>query len=274
MEPRVQYVALQPQPQPSSWAPWIAAVVTVILSIIAQRYAPTLPPIPAPPFPSYPAPTPPAPTPPTPTPPAPPIPPAPKADTLAAIGRIQFGNAGCTATVIAPRRPDGKWWVLTAAHCVDSIGQRGSMKFRNGQQCGLVVVSLNRKADCCWCLTDTNTVEYPFAYLAKASPAPGSRIWHAGYGVDVPGNREDGTVTTGPNSDGQIEMRLSVSSGDSGGGIALNENGEVISCVCCTTAKGQVARVWGASPEAIAAARSTAAFDEEWIPIPIRECAH
>lgn len=266
-------IAQQPQ---TRMHPLLAALYGIIASILAQGYGfplPQLPQRPATPSPA-PAPAPPtSPTPPAtpaPIPPTPaPTPPAPKADTLAAIGRIQFGNAGCTATIIGPRRDDGRYWVLTAAHCVSSVGQSGTMKLRDGRSFGIQTVAINRTADCCWCVTSTNSVEYPIAFVADRSPAPGSRIWHAGFGVDVPGNREDGTVTTGPNSEGQIEMRISVSSGDSGGGIALDEDGRIISCVCCTTIRGAVGRVWGASPEAINALKPKAVFADEWTPIEV-----
>jgi hypothetical protein len=38
-----------------------------------------------------------------------------KLDSVAALGRFRFGKAGCTATMIGSRRPDGCWDVLTAA---------------------------------------------------------------------------------------------------------------------------------------------------------------
>jgi hypothetical protein len=145
------------------------------------------------------------------------------------------------------------------------------MKLRDGRSFGIERVSIDERADCCWCLTMTNAEQLPTTTVATKTPAAGTRIWHAGYGIDKPGNREDGTVTSGPNGDGQIEMRLSVSSGDSGGGIINNETGEVISCVCCTTARGATARVWGASPEAINKLRAESQPAEAWEPLLIPE---
>lgn len=58
------------------------------------------------------------------TPPVTPPTPKAKADPWNALGRIQFVNAGCTATVVHPRRADGRWDVLTAAHCVDHVRVR------------------------------------------------------------------------------------------------------------------------------------------------------
>ena len=53
--------------------------------------------------------------------PVPPVPPKPdpkppgdgKLDPVGALGRIRFGNAGCTATVIGPRRPSPTGWPST-----------------------------------------------------------------------------------------------------------------------------------------------------------------
>jgi len=249
------------------WLHWIlTAAVSAALAFIGAKWGihiPPPPPLPATPPPVIIQPPPPAPK------VEPPAAPEPKADAPAAIGRIQFGTAGCTATVIGPRREDGRWWVLTAAHCVRGIGQHGVMRLKDGRTTGITVAAVNERADCCWCVTETNSEVYPFAVLARQSPVPGTRVWHAGYGVHVPGNREDGQVEAGPDQNGQIRMRLSVSSGDSGGAICLNEQDEVVSCVCCTTAKGQVAQVWGASPEAIHRAKPTSMALDDWNPVEI-----
>lgn len=203
------------------------------------------------------------------------LPPAPKKpDAANALGRIQFGNAGCTATVIGPRRADGKWDVLTAAHCVTNVGvgAKGSMTLKDGRKIGVKVARIDEKPDCAWLVTDDATLDdIAFAVIAGANPAPGVKIWHAGYGVDIPGIREDGTVTTGENGEGQIEMGLSVSSGDSGGGIFRDDTGELIACVCCTTAKGQRARVWGCSAETANKLRPGTTGREEWVPAEMPE---
>ncbi len=210
--------------------------------------------------------------PPTPTPPpgTPPVTaPEPKPDTLNAIGRIQFGQAGCTATVIGPRRADGRWNVLTAAHCVSKVGEAGVMRFRDGKTTGLVVAAFDRTADACWCVT-TDAGVYPFAFLADTTPPAGSKVWHAGFGVDTPANREDGEVKAGPNAQGQTQFWLSVSPGDSGGGICLDESGRVISPTCCTTRLAAPGDVWGASPEScrrlLAQATLFHVFDD-WKPV-------
>lgn len=212
------------------------------------------------------------PAPPTlPTPPEQPAKPEAGPDAPAAIGRIQFGNAGCTATVIGPRRPDGRWLVLTASHCVEAVGQQGSMRLLDGRTTALQVVALDRTSDCCWCVTTTNSEVFPFALLAATDPQPGESVWHAGFGFDRPGNREEGEVRSAPNDRGQLHFWLNVSSGDSGGGICTNAKGEVVSCVCCTTSIANKADVWGASVAAIRKLRpgpGQEVFDI-WKPIPV-----
>jgi len=128
---------------------------------------------------------------------------------------------------------------------------------------------LEKTSDHAWGATDASDANYPHALLADATPPVGTKIWHAGYGVDVPANREDGTITAGRDSNGQIRMRLSVSSGDSGGGIVIDSNGRVVSNVCCTSGRGQMADVWGASVESMRAGQSDVAALDEWKPIEV-----
>jgi hypothetical protein len=238
---------------------FLAALLAAALAAVGARYGIPIPP-PAPP---------PATTAPEVGPAPMPLPQPPSPDTPRAIARIQFGNAGCTATVIGPRLGDGRYWVLTASHCVQSIGQHGTMRMLDGRTLGIVVQALDRKPDCCWCLTESNAEVLPFALLADRSPAPGTRIWHAGYGVDKPGNREDGSVDAAPDSNGQLRMTLSVSSGDSGGGICIDQDNRVISCVCCTAARGQRSSVWGASVESIRRTQPAGVVADIWTPIEI-----
>lgn len=248
-----------PPPQPvaiiggGKLAPWIAAVVTAILSVVIGKYLPNLPPLPS---------LPPA--------AAPQQPPAPKplTDPTAAVGKIKIGNYGCTATVIGPRREDGRWDALTAEHCVPPGVATGTMTLRSGLVLPITVAVKDVRSDCCWLVVD-GPPDLPYAMLAAVTPAPGTPVFHCGFGVDKPGNREAGTVTAAPNGDGQTEYRLSVSSGDSGGGICLTDRGEVLSPVCCTTLPGSVARVWGASPEACQRLRPRFAATSDWVPVPM-----
>ncbi len=193
-----------------------------------------------------------------------------KLDPVNALGRIRFGNAGCTATVIGPRRPNGKWDVLTAAHCVNGVGQKGTISLKDGRTLGLRVVTHHKGPDVAWCVTDDEIADLPYALIAAKNPEPGTAIWHMGYGVDKPGNREDGTVAQGENAQGQLRMTLSVSSGDSGGGIFRSDTNELISVVCCTSGMARKVSMWGCSAEVAQKTRPRATdTDETWEPVPI-----
>lgn len=199
----------------------------------------------------------------------PPEKPGPQPDPLQAIGRGSRPGVGCSFTIMGPRRPDGRYDILTAAHCCDNLREKWTGKLRNGTTLGFTITNINRTSDYAWGVTDSNISELPYALLADASPPNGTKIWHSGFGVHIPGNREDGVMVQQENSDGQIEMRLSVSSGDSGGGIVIDHNGRIVSTVCCTTGLGQPARVWGASPERIRTGRVVMVDLDEWTPLPM-----
>jgi len=202
--------------------------------------------------------------------PTPPMPGDGKLDPVAALGRIRFGNAGCTATVIGPRRPDGKWDVLTAAHCVAGEGARGTMTLKDGRSLAIRVVGHYKTPDLAWCVTEEAVADLPYAKLAPKNPEPSTAIWHMGYGVDKPGNREDGVVSAAENGDGQLRMSLSVSSGDSGGGIFRADSNELISVVCCTSGLGRTTAMWGGSADAARRTRPKAAeADAAWLPVPM-----
>lgn len=212
------------------------------------------------------------PTPPPSTAPTPPpgTDPNPKPNPVAAICQIQFGNAGCTATWLYPQLPDGRWQGMTAAHCVKGQPSQGVAVLKDGRRLRVVVQASFDEPDVAFIITETPVEIMPYAILAKADAEPGEKIWHMGYGTDRPGNREDGSVNAKANPQGQCEYTLSVSHGDSGGGIALNSNGEILSPVCCTTAIGRTGRVWGCSPVMARKLRPLPIpAIEEWTPIPI-----
>lgn len=203
-------------------------------------------------------------------PPPPPPPAEPKAgklDPVQALGRVQFGNSSCTATVIGPRRADGRWDVLTASHCMSGVGAKGTLHTKSGKALPVRVVVHQKRPDLAWLVTADPVDELAFANVAAANPAVGVKMFHQGYGVDRPGNREDGTVTNSENGDGQTQFRLSVSPGDSGGGMLRADTLELISTVCCTTRLAGTGDVWGASVRSIRAARP-GAVNLDALPIP------
>lgn len=208
------------------------------------------------------------------------VPPAPpkggKLDAPAALAKIYFAPYGCTATVIGPRRPDGKWDLVSAAHCIAhvGVGSKGSAKLPDGREFKIVVTALDKASDVSWLVTDDVIEDMPYANLASENPPVGTKVWHAGYGVDKPGNREEGVVTQAENSDGQLKFSLSVSSGDSGGGIFRADTNELVATVCCTLSRGSQATMWGGSVKRARALRpksTQAEFTWEPIPMPLVE---
>jgi hypothetical protein len=208
------------------------------------------------------------------------VPPAPepkppgKANAERAIGKLRFGNAGCTATVIGPKRGDGKWDILTAAHCTGGVGSRGTFTLKDGRTLAVTVAARNADSDLAWLVTDAAVDDLPFASLAAKNPPVGTEVWHMGYGIDRPGNREDGRVTGPETPGGRLQMELSVSSGDSGGGIFRADTDELIAVVCCTTERGRKTLMFGGSAERANRLRPAATTDADaWEPLPIPVCA-
>lgn len=237
------------------------ALVSCLLSCLISRWGmappeirlfpPVCPQSPETPQPVQPSPVPVAPLPVPSKPDEPITPPAAKPDPRNAIVRISARGAGCSATIIGPRRKDGRYDVLTAAHCVRAGGEKWRIEFRDGKTASFTVNATDDTSDCAWGVTDEDIGELPFALLAERSPAIGERVWHSGWGIRVPGNLESGTVIGRRDSRNQIAMRLSVSSGDSGGGIAQHSDGRIVSVVCCTVGRGFDVETNGASVEAM-----------------------
>jgi hypothetical protein len=206
------------------------------------------------------------------------VPPAPepktpgKANAEQAIGKLRFGNAGCTATVIGPKRSDGKWDILTAAHCTGGPGSRGTFALKDGRTLAVKVAARNTEADLTWLVTDAAVDDLPFANLAAKNPTVGTEVWHMGYGIDKPGNRETGKTTGAETSDGQLPMELSVSSGDSGGGIFRADTNELVAVVCCTTERGRKVLMFGGSAERAARMRPAKTDTDAWEPLAIPVC--
>lgn len=177
--------------------------------------------------------------------------PAPKPDgkpsPRAALGRLRMGSAGCTATVIGPQRADGRWDVLSAAHCVPAGLKKATFTLPDGTALALTLSIKEASSDLAWFTTDEKRDGLPFALLALKVPEAGTVVWHAGFGVDRPGNLEKGRVTAGEDSTRQVRFDLNVSSGDSGGGIFRENTGELVAAVCCTKGIGRLAPMYGGS---------------------------
>lgn len=241
------------------WAPTLISAALAALGVrwgIAPPDVHLFPPICPPTTPA--PPVPPGDTP-IPIPPAPPNPPAPPPEktpnTLAAMVRLSGRGAGCSGTVIGPRRSDGRYWVLTAAHCVRAGGERWTMTFRDGRKADMTVTNTDDTSDCAWGITDRDYGELPFALLADKSPTGGETVWHSGFGVNRPGNRETGEVIGRADRNNQLAFTLAVSSGDSGGGVALSGSDRIVSVVCCTVGGFRNVETRGASVEAMVKAR-------------------
>jgi hypothetical protein len=158
-----------------------------------------------------------------------------KAVTDAALGKLFVGNSMCTATVIGPRRADGRWLLLTAAHCTGGVGSRGTFELQDGREVRCSIKVRSESGDLAVLLTDSATLgDLPYALMADDEPAPGTKVWQAGYGWNQPRVRKDGEVIGGPNSNWQLRFNLSVSNGDSGGPIFDAKTGRVLAAVCCT----------------------------------------
>ena len=167
---------------------------------------------------------------------------------LPAVGKLIVGNSLCTGTVVGPRRADGRWDILTACHCLADGPNQGSFTLRDGQKMAVRVVVRAPGPDIGWCVTeDANLAGLPFAMLSSTAPAPGTKVWHQGYGEQLPGNREEGKVLSGPDAKGMLSMLLSVSNGDSGAGVFRVDNDELVATVCCTLRTKARVQMWGGS---------------------------
>jgi len=199
--------------------------------------------------------------------------PKPEENACEAIVKVVMAGGYCSGTVIGPPPADGRWTIVSAAHCFRRIGEPVEFITRRGIAGRAIVIAINRKSDCAILKTE-EFQRLPFILLAGDIPAVGEKVFHCGYGTHLPGNREDGVVLSGEDSNGQVRYRISVSHGDSGGGIVSTVSGRLLSPVCCTTRIAGLGDVWGASPRVIrdmVAKPATFASDLEPIKMPIRE---
>lgn len=198
--------------------------------------------------------------------------PQPPGDPVKAIGRVIMSGGYCSGTILGPPRPDKRHMILSAAHCFKGVNEK--INFQTLHNAGEVrsfsctVVAINRQSDVAILVTDDAQPGLPWVKVAKETPPVNTEIFHAGFGRHVPGNVEKGRVLAAPNRDGQVQYWLSVSPGDSGGGIMFTAQGEVLSPVCCTTRLDGPGNVWGGAPEVVnKMLTSPANYSEDLVPV-------
>lgn len=193
-------------------------------------------------------------------------------ECIAAVGRVQFGGGACSSQAVYPRRTDGRWDVLCAAHCVTAAGQRGRMRIKDGREFGVTVVAVNKPADAVWLRTDDVIERLPAVLLADDDAQAGDIVWQSGYGWNQPGVVKEGTCDGARQADGKQPFVISLSQGDSGGGFFRASDNRLVSVACCTTEIAKKALAFGPSVTAIKALRLTAASWDDWSPSPVPQC--
>ena len=171
--------------------------------------------------------------------------------------RFNSGHLAGSATIIGPRRADGRFGILTAAHCIPEGQALGSITTRDGRTGAVRLDRLERSRDWAWCETIDTALELPYAKLSTAAAVPGSRVWHSGFGFDRPGNVEVGKILSAGPMLGRVRVLLNVSSGDSGAGVFLCDGGELVAVVSSTARTGALAEVTGADPPPCPPPRTT-----------------
>jgi S1-C subfamily serine protease len=171
----------------------------------------------------------------------------------AAGNRVEQSSCG-TATVVWPRRADGRWDVLTAAHCFPDGKTEGTVTLKDGRTFAVTLTHRCERSDLAWCVTRRKSCFMPWAKLGQDAK-PGDRVWHNGFGWDKPGNTERGTSTGGNGHEPapRLFFELNVSQGDSGGGVFDAQTGLLVGVVSSTSAPAQKASM-SAGPASSAAA--------------------
>lgn len=156
----------------------------------------------------------------------------------AAVGRLEVPMPGRppakgSATVIGPRREDGRWHVLTAAHVLSPAprmpvprGTVGWLTLKDGRTVSLSVVDADPALDVALMVTRLPWKSLPHAPLAKEAPKEGDRVWHCGYSPYAQGRVRDLVVAKGLFVNA-TPFHGEVGHGDSGGGV-FNERGELV----------------------------------------------
>ncbi len=136
--------------------------------------------------------------------------------------RISTGTAGCSGTFI---RHEGKIKLLTAKHCVRSVGQRVTIYWQ--KKLAGKVERISRNHDLALVAIDgSEELDLPIAKIA-GRVSSGMQAWHHGFGVDRPGNVERGEIINPGDFRRDCTFTVRLSSGDSGCGV-FSESGELI----------------------------------------------
>ncbi len=178
-------------------------------------------------------------------------PPKPAADPRDAIVKVVMSGGYCSGTVVNGQHADGSYSVVSASHCFKQVGEEASLILRDGRRVKASVIAIDRTPDIAILRTEAVSTPLPFLLVAAETPTVGTKVFHSGYGVDQPGNVEVGELLERETPDGQAVYHLSVSPGDSGGGICHDAAGKLLSPVCCTTNLAAPGSVWGGRPEKI-----------------------
>lgn len=151
---------------------------------------------------------------------------------VASVGTLVVGRDSGSATLIGPRRDDGRIWALTAAHCVAS-GSSGTLTLRDGRSFTVRVGTVDRTSDIAWILVDSagDRRPIPHATLVAAPPGRDMAVWHCGFGYRANGKIRTGKSIENPDSNGSVRYDLAVESGDSGGAIFLEGTALVVGVV-------------------------------------------
>jgi hypothetical protein len=98
-----------------------------------------------------------------------------KTDPWNAICKMIMDDGYCSATIVGPRRSDGRWHVVSAAHCLRRVGQSVQLVTRSGISINATCVAINRTADCAILVTE-HYDSLPYCLIADAVPPIGSAV--------------------------------------------------------------------------------------------------
>lgn len=198
-------------------------------------------------------------------------------DPRASVVRITVGSAGCTATLLEGEPKTNCHFVLTAAHCWGHSGQQtkeGKCKLLDGRVFPMELVHLAWNPDVAVAVIRTGE-PLPVARVRPSLAPIGARVWHAGYGVHLPGSFEEGVILSHDDQRSEYSMKIDASSGDSGSGI-FDANGDVVAAVLWgTDGRVTLASDTNCILRALDAAKARVRlqfgedFDAGWRPLPL-----